>query len=188
MSIKIIANTMRSRKFLALAATAVVLSACAVTTGTVSGGIGFEQDRSIRLAQAREYRVCTAQALQLDKQAKADASAARYLASARLLEKCETQVGPDVDIPDVERMRNYALSVQNHFKGGDVATAQANLEKMKAAFPDKDIYFADGSSFFETMEILMGLKDRSAAGAFSVVNVNSDVKAELRRVRYWKRN
>jgi hypothetical protein len=91
-------------------------------------------------------------------------------------------------VPVEERMRNYALGVQNHFKGGDVVKARANLEKFKATFADKDLYYADGSSFVDTMEILLGLRDYTALGEFSVANVNSTVKSELRRVRYWKTN
>ena len=85
-------------------------------------------------------------------------------------------------------MRAYALSVQNHLKGGDVAKARENLDRFKSAFEGKDLVYADGSSFTETMEILLGLRDRSDVGEFSIVNVGESLKAELRRVRYWKRN
>ena len=85
-------------------------------------------------------------------------------------------------------MRAYALGIQNYFKGGDIARAQQNLENLKTAFPGKDLYFPDGSSFVETMEVLLGMKDRSSIGQFSAVNVNQGLKAELRRVDYWKKN
>ena len=38
------------------------------------------------------------------------------------------------------------------------------------------------------MELVLGLRDRSAVGAFSIANVNGALKAELRRARYWKRH
>ena len=173
-----------------LAVTAVILSACSVSTGnSLSEGIGYREARFAEISAVREYRKCRDNALELDRQAREGASPARYLASARLLEKCEAELGPEAaGVAVEERLRAYALSVQDHFKGGDVVKARENLERFKQSFPDKDLFFKDGSSFVETMEILLGLKDRSMVGEFSVANVNSDVKSELRRVRYWKRN
>ncbi len=69
---------------------------------------------------------------------------------------------------------------------GDIAKAQTNLETFKATFEGHDLYFADGSSFTETMEVLLGLRDRSAVGQFSVLNVDGALKGELRRALYWR--
>ncbi len=85
-------------------------------------------------------------------------------------------------------MRAYALGIQNYLKGGDIARSRANLETFQATFAGRDLYYPDGSSFVETMEVLLGLRDRTAVGEFSMLNVNGDLKAELRRVRYWKQN
>ena len=43
-------------------------------------------------------------------------------------------------------------------------------------------------SFIASMELLLGLRDRDDIGEFAVVTASDTVKAELRRVRYWKRN
>ena len=166
------------------------LTACNTTMGTAPAeGIGYRETRFAEISAMREYRKCRDDALELDTQARQQGSGARYLASAKLLETCEVNLGPEAkNIAEKERMRAYALSVQNHLKGGDVAKARENLDRFKSAFEGKDLVYADGSSFTESMEILIGLRDRSDVGEFSIVNVGESLKAELRRVRYWKRN
>ena len=160
-----------------------------ITTSQQHEGIGFRQARYAEISAMRDYRQCRDDALVLDGQARAEGSAARYLASAKLIEKCEAEIGPEVTGVAVdERMRAYAVGIQNHFKGGDVARARGNLETFKKTFTGSDLYFADGSSFTESMEILLGLRDRTAVGQFSIANVSTEMKSELRRVRYWTRN
>jgi hypothetical protein len=172
-----------------LAATA-ALGACNMyTTDTAREGIGYREARFAEISAMREYRSCRDDALEMDKKAKSNSSAARYIASARLLDKCETSLGAKAaKVGEEERIRSVALSVQNYFKGGDVASARGNLAKMKKAFPDQDLYFPDGSSFTDTMEVILGLRDRASIGELSVANVSSTVKFELRRVHYWKNN
>lgn len=160
-----------------------------MTTAQQHEGIGFRQARYAEISAMRTYRQCRDDALVLDGQARAEGSPARYLASARLLDKCEAEVGPEAaGVAVDERMRAYGVGIQNHFKGGDVAQARENLQTFKTSFKGADLYFADGSSFVESMEILLGLRDRKAVGQFSVANVSADLKSELRRVRYWTRN
>ena len=167
-----------------------LLSACNMHTNEAyKEGIGYREARFAEISAMREYRQCRDDALDLDTKARKEGSSARYLSSARLIEKCESELGSRAArAGEDERMRAYALSIQNYFKGGDVVKARQNLEKLQEAFAGKDIYFRDGSSFIETMEVLLGLRDRPAIGQFSVVNVNRDLKAELRRVHYWKKN
>ena len=165
------------------------LSACVTDGMTPDGGIGFRQARFVEISAMREYRACRDDALALDTRARQNDAPARYLASARLLQKCEANLGPEVTgIAAEERMRAFALSIQNYFKGGDVAAARSSLENYRKAHDDHDLYFADGSSFVETMELLLGLHDRTDVGEYSTVNASSTLKSELRRVRYWKHN
>ena len=51
-----------------------------------------------------------------------------------------------------------------------------------------DLRFADGSSYLDTMKMLLGMDEATSIGALSMANVNSSLKAELRRTRYWERN
>lgn len=169
-----------------------VLGACSMTGSNSAGpdtGIGFRQARFTEIAAMREYRSCRDEALALDAQARRTGSAAQYLQSAKLIAKCDSALGPEMaGIAAEERMRAWALGVQNRLKGGDVAGARANLETFKSAYDGSDLYYPDGTSFTETMELVLGLRDRTAVGQFSLANVNGALKAELRRARYWKRH
>ncbi|MDV7338355.1 hypothetical protein RYZ26_02020 [Terasakiella sp. A23] len=174
---------------LSLALVGVALSACVTQPPSFGGGIDFREARYNEISAMREYRDCRDHAMDLDREAQMNHDAAKYLASARMIEKCEAKLGPDVaDIAVDERMRAYALTIQNHLKGGDVEQARVNLDKFSDNFQGKDLYFADGSSFVQTMEVLLGKRGAGSIGRFSDANVNSQLKSELRRVRYWERN
>lgn len=164
-----------------------MLSACATEVSEPFEGIGYRQARFEQLSNMREYRKCRDEGFQLDRQARSTSISGTYLASARLLEKCETRIGPDsVRIARAERMRAYALSIQNYFKGGDVEQARNNFDKFKSRFADYDFYYPDGTSFVITMEALLGRKERWTFGEFSALNINDGLKSEMRRVLYWK--
>ena len=170
--------------------TILLIAACnPQTTALQNEGIGFRQARFTEISAMREYRKCRAAALTLDRQARTEGSGARYLAAARMLAGCEASVGPEgAHLAQDERIAAYALIVQDYFKGGDVAKARTSLTTFKQNYKGADLYYADGASFIETMEILLGLRDRMAVGEFSIANVSGELKTELRRVRYWTRN
>lgn len=173
----------------ALSLAAVSLSACVTNSGGMDEGIGYREARFEQISAMRDYRKCRDDALDLDTKARQSGDTARYLASAKLLEKCEAGLGAEASgIAKEERVRAYALSITNYFKGGDLEKARENLERLQQAQPDVDLYFADGSSFIDTMEVLLGTTRKDAIREYSTANVNSDLKADLRRVRYWKRN
>lgn len=176
------------RRVFAVAIPAVVLAACATGNGVdFAEGIGFREARFQQISMMREYRACRDQGVELDRQARNTGSRGKYLTSARVLENCETEIGPDGSgIARHERMRAYALSIQNHFKGGDVERARENFDKFKQTFPRHDLYYPDGSSFTVTMEALLGRTERWTFGEFSALNVNDSVKSEMRRMLYWK--
>lgn len=173
-----------------LATTALLaLAACSPTPPPASEGIGFRQTRHAEIVAVQSYRECRDEALLLDRQARSAGEAARYLTSARLLERCEEVAGNYVEaLPLDERMRTLALAAQNHLRGGDVGAARQALDRFAERFPSRDLYYADGSSFIETMDLLLGPGDRGAAGQFAVANVGAIAKAELRRLAYWKRH
>src|SRR5688572_9636735 len=112
-----------------------VLAVSGCTMPSSGEGIGFREARFAEMTAIREWQTCRDEALDLDRQAREEGSTARYLASARLLEKCESDVGPGAKVTADERMRAYALGAQNYLKGGDVPKARETLEKMRAAFP-----------------------------------------------------
>lgn len=165
------------------------LSACFLgTDNEAAEGIGFRQARFEEMKTIREYRACLSEGMELDKKALASGSAGTYLASAQVLERCEASIGPGHpgSITESERMRGYALSIQNYLKGGDVAKARDNFDKFRASFPHRDLYYADGTSFISTMEALLGRQEPWSFGEFANLNVNDQLKSEMRRMNYWK--
>ncbi|MHA1108349.1 MAG: hypothetical protein ACTSQV_04445 [Alphaproteobacteria bacterium] len=178
----------RSARSAALALAALVLGACAGDNGfDPTEGIGFREARFEQISLMREYRSCRDQGTALDRQARDTGSRGKYIASARILEKCEAEIGADGGgIGRDERMRAYALSIQNYFKGGDVEHARNNFDRFKKSFPRHDLYYPDGSSFTVTMEAILGRKEQWTFGEFSALNVNDNVKSEMRRMNYWK--
>ena len=174
----------------AIAAVLVAVSACSMN-GQVnpSEGIGYREARFQEISAMQQYRQCRDDGVALDEQARSTGNIGRYLASARLLEKCEAELGPETSgVAVEERMRAYALSVQNYLKGGDVAKASQNLETFKTSFPGQDLYYYDGSSFLETMSALLGQQEDTDFGRYAMLNVSDSLKDEMRRVRYWKKN
>ncbi|MDX1738864.1 MAG: hypothetical protein R3261_11550 [Alphaproteobacteria bacterium] len=177
------ARSLSAPKLALLATGMVVLAACNQTTAQApSEGIDYRQARFEEIAAMREYRGCVDEAYKLDQQARENKSAGQYIASAKLLQKCESGLGPEVaGINTEERMRAYGLSIQNYLKGGDVTAAQKSLDQFETAFDGSDLYYADGSSFTQTMGALLGQVEDSAYGRFSMLNVSKDVKQEMRR-------
>ena len=152
-------------------------------------GIGYHDARYQEIAAMREYRSCRDEALELDIQARQSKSAGKYLASAKLLDSCEANLGTEArGVAVEERMRAYGLSIQNYLKGGNIAAAQTNFERFQQEFAGKDLYYADGSSFIETMSALLSREEDKSFGRFSMLNVNKELKAEMRRVNYWNQN
>lgn len=175
----------------AIAAVLFTLGACVLDgqTANPAEGIGFREARFQEISAMQQYRQCRDDALALDEQARTTANTGRYLAAARLLEKCEAELGPEAaGVAREERMRAYALSVQDYLKGGDVAKASENFEKFKQTFEGEDLYYFVGSSFIETMAALLGQKKDSDFGRFAMLNVNETLKGEMRRIQYWQHN
>lgn len=174
----------------ALPASLLLLAACnGAATPPAAEGIGFRQARHAEVAAVTAYRDCREEALLLDRQARSAGAGARYLASARVLERCEAELGGHAPaIPVEERMQVVALTVQNLLKGGDVDAARLALGRFRESFAGRDLYYTDGSSFSETMDLLLGMAEPTATGRFAVANVGATAKAELRRLAYWKRH
>jgi hypothetical protein len=156
---------------------------------SLNEGIGYREARFAQISSMRTFRQCHGEALDLDSKARKMGAPAKYLASASLLEKCESELGPDASsVAENERMRSYALSAQNYLRGGNLAKSRQILEKFKPQFSGKDLYFADGSSFIESMEVLLSMRDRKSNYELEVLNIGEALKDELKRVNYWETN
>jgi len=181
-------NFMRAARLSAFVTVAIVgLSACQSMSLPQAEGIGYREARFVEISAMHKWRKCRDDALVLDKQARAQGSPAKYLASADLITSCEADVGPDAaQVAEDERMHAYAISIEDYLKGGDISKARTNLKNFKTHFSGQDLYLTDGSSFIQSMEILLGLKSHTAAGEFALANINAEMKSELRRANYWQ--
>jgi hypothetical protein len=87
--------------------------------------------------------------------------------------------------PDADKaLRLMALSVINLVKGGDIEAAHIALKKAQSKFPNKDLYFADYSSFFDTATALLK-QDKLTRHQLSALNISSDLRTEIERHQYW---
>lgn len=171
---------------------ALVTSAVAACVPGAPGpyeGIGYRDARFEEIAAMREYRSCVDQGVQQTEQADVSGQVAGYLAAAKLLESCEANLGPEAQqVAEEERMQAYAVSIINYIKGGDLAQARSNLENFEAAFPEHDLTLANGNSFIDTVTLLTAGVASSDAQEVAFLNVGRDVRGEMSRVRFWKRN
>lgn len=169
-------------------AAAILLSACQSNT-TLSEGIGFRQARFQEISAMESYRGCIDDAMQMDEDARAKGNLGGYIASARLIEKCESNLGPEAaHLAIEERMRAYAIAIVNYTKGGDLSTAQKNLGKFKQSFGEYDLYLPNGASFVDTMALLTGERTVNSSYDLSILNIDQKVEAEFERLQYWQTN
>lgn len=161
------------------------LAACQTTTSQ-QDSIGYRQAKFAEMEAVREFRACQDEVLTLDRQAQSAADPAVYLSSAKLAQSCELQLGTHAgSIPQDERMRGYALSIQNFLKAGDIRSARASLDTFKGAFVGSDLYLPSGASFIDTMDLLLGNIDVPEQPNLALLNANGELKDELRRTVRW---
>ena len=84
-------------------------------------------------------------------------------------------------------MKNFALSIQNFIKAGDIENGKKNLIKFKKIF-DKDLTYKDGSSFIENIETLLNYSNPENNLNSALINNSKIIKSELRRIQYWSKN
>ena len=173
----------------AVGLTAVLLSSACQTTSSPSEGIGFREARFQEISAMENYRSCVDDAVKLDQDARSKGNPGGYIASARLIEKCEADLGPEAaHVAIEERMQAYALGIVNYAKGGDLATAQANLGMFQTAFAGYDLYLPNGASFIDTMTLLTGKRSIPNSYELSMLNINAKTETEFERLKYWKKN
>ena len=173
----------------AVGLTAVLLASACQTTSSPSEGIGFREARFQEISAMENYRSCVDDAVKLDQDARSKGNPGGYIASARLIGKCEADLGPEAaHVAIEERMQAYALGIVNYAKGGDLATAQANLGMFQTAFAGYDLYLPNGASFIDTMTLLTGKRSIPNSYELSMLNINAKTETEFERLKYWKKN
>ena len=66
--------------------------------------------------------------------------------------------------------------------------AEQQLNAFKKKFPKRDLLLEDGSSFVDTIELIVGLAPKEQSAKGSLLNASTALKSELRRQQYWQVN
>lgn len=187
-AIRLFRPSLTCSRFGALTAVSLLLAACN-TTQQVSNTdtAAFRMERFEEMRRVQEFEKCSEEGLSLDAHARSRASTGAFLNSARVLERCGSDVAPSANaVPAQDRMRIQALATVNYFKGGDVEAARRSLNTLKSNHPGSDLYLTNGVSFIESTEVLLGKSEELRLGRFELLNVDSTLKREVRRINYWK--
>lgn len=171
-----------------LALTLLTLGACTSSEpANPLAGVEFREQRFEQMRRLQAFRACRDHALQLDTEARTRGSSGAFLTSAKVLQKCDADLGTARDaVAANERMRLHALSVVNYMKGGDLEQTRRRFDSFKTTWPEHDLYFAGGVSFVATMEAFLGRTEPQSFGRFLALNVTDEVKSEMRRINHWK--
>lgn len=153
------------------ASSALLLTACGSTS--TQPGIDY----------AAEFSRCTDEGVMAQEQA--NGNSAGYLHSARILDACLIELVDQKAVPQQEQMQVRALATLNYVKAGDIESASRSLSGFESDYTGRDLFFDNGASFLDSMRLLLGQLDSSAALESSWVNASPELKAELRRVEYW---
>ena len=151
--------------------------------------ISSVQSHQKYLNSTREYERCVDEGHFFDKKASdsKDISISLYSKSAEILSKCDQIVGNyNTIITQDQRMKNYALSIQNYLKSGRLKVASLKLEDFKNKF-DRDLIYSDGSSFIKNTEAILDIANEKKGLDLEMTNSNRKIKSELKRIWYWSK-
>ena len=62
--------------------------------------------------------------------------------------------------------------------------AHIALQKIQSTFPNKDLYFADYSSFYDTATALLQQQQLSRH-QLAALNISADLRTEIERHQFW---
>ena len=141
------------------------------------------------LNSSREYDRCVDEGHFFDKKASdsKDNSISLYSKSADILSKCDQLIGDyNTIVSKDQRMKNYALSIQNYLKSGRLKVASLKLEDFKNRF-DRDLIYSDGSSFIKNTEVILDIGNEKKGLDLEMINSNRKIKSELKRIWHWSK-
>jgi len=167
-------------KVMAVILAAAFISACSST---------YENEVSAQVSNSKYFQSiddsCEQQAIEMDGFAQQSGQPSQYLASAKAMLRCVDEIQFSKGHPDSDKgLRLMALSVLNLVKGGDIDAAHIALKKTQLKFPNKDLYFADYSSFFDTATALLE-QQKLSRHQLAALNISSDLRTEIERHHYW---
>jgi hypothetical protein len=176
--------TKHAVKVLTVLFAAAFISACSSTTKSEANLRVNNSDMNNDYYQSIDG-ACEQQAIEMDRFAQQSGQAAQYLASSKAMLHCVNGIQFPKGHPDADKaLRLMALSVINLVKGGDIDAAHIALKKAQSKFPNKDLYFADYSSFFDTATALLKQQNLSRHQMASL-NISSELRTEIERHQYW---
>ena len=137
----------------------------------------------------RNYQKCVEDGKKIDHLASQDMvnSKSLFYKSANILTKCEEMIGNNNHfVSEENRMKNFALSIQNFLKSGNINQARLKLKTFKNKF-NKGLMYPDGSDFISNIEILVNYQDPKKELNLAMVNANKKIKNELKRAWHWSK-
>ena len=137
----------------------------------------------------RDYQKCVEDGKKIDHLASLDMvnSKSLFYKSANILTKCEEMITNNNHLVSEEnQMKNFALSIQNFLKSGNISQARLKLKVFKNKF-NKDLMYPDGSDFISNIEILVNYQEPKKELNLAMVNANKKIKNELKRAWYWSK-
>ncbi len=116
------------------------------------------------------------------------ATPSQYLSLANTAEFCVSDVTFFPEHPDLKAgMQFKALAVVNFIKAGDMENARRAFHEFREWFPQQDLLFEDYSSFVDTSSVLL-FQDEMDRKKLAKLNINNDLRAQLKRQQQWQMN
>lgn len=133
-------------------------------------------------------RVCYTQVLARENSVGASADIAQQIALAKAATRCIENKSFYPKHPDNQiAMQLNALAVVNYIKAGETDLAKHSLASFRATFLQQDLLFADFTSFVDTAVALLEY-DALSAHQLQTLNINKNLRNELKRQEYWRNN
>lgn len=177
-------------KLVYLTSVATLLTACQTPSSFRSvEHIDFRADRYNELRLVADFNECKNEGLELDRRAQESKDFSLHLASAEKLLSCHYELDGNTALVDQEQnMKAVALSAQNFVKGGSTDRARVASEVFELSFGGRDLVYPDGSSFKQTMNVILDNSEDINQFALASTNARPKVKKEIRRAWHWTVN
>ena len=119
----------------------------------------------------------------------ASMSSKKYHLSAKILEKCLTDMKNSNKKNNQEQILRYQIVVLlDLIKAGRIKEAEQKMVNLQEQWPDHDLYTENGYSVFNTFSLILFGQSTSNNQKYDDFNVNSTIRSEFSRLRYWQNN
>ena len=119
----------------------------------------------------------------------ASMSSKKYHLSAKILERCLTDIKNSNGKNNQETLLQYQMVVLlDLIKAGRIKEAEQKMVNLQEKWPDHDLYTENGYSVFNTLSLILFGQSMSNNQKYDNSNVNSAIRSEFSRLRYWQNN